>query len=69
MKILKQTDIKNSQNYFFNSMNNIKNFDSSLLGIDQIPFKGIDFFVYNIKYIKSFDSANFLYLIFNNLDA
>ena len=50
-------------------MTNIKNFDPSLLSIDQIPFKGIDFFAYNIEYIKNFDSANSLYLIFNNVDA
>ena len=69
MKTLRQTNIKNSQNYFFNSMTNIKNFDPSLLSIDQIPFKGIDIFTYNIKYIKNFDCANSLYLIFNNVDA
>ena len=48
MKTLRQTNIKNSQNYFCSSMTNIKNFDPSLLSIDQIPFKGIDFFTYNI---------------------
>ena len=48
MKTLRQTNIKNSQNYFYSSMTNIKNFDPSLLSIDQIPFKGIDFFTYNI---------------------
>ena len=62
MKTLRQTNIKNSQNYFFNSMNNIKKFDPSLLSIDQIPFKGIEFFTYNTKYIKNIDSANSLYL-------
>ena len=40
-----------------------------MLSIDQIPFKGINFFTYNIKYIKNFDSANSLYLIFDNVDA
>ena len=49
MKTLRQTNIKNNQNSFFNGMTNIKNFDPSLLSIDQIPFKGIDFFfTYNI---------------------
>ena len=42
---------------------------TSLLSIVQILFKGIDFFTYNIKYIKNFDSVNSLYLIFNNVDA
>ena len=69
MKTLRQTSIKNSQNYFFNSMTNVKNFDPSLLSIDQIAVKGIDFFTYNIKYTKHFDSANSLYLIVNNVDA
>ena len=69
MKTLRQANIKNIRNYFFNSMTNIKNFDPSLLSIDQIPFKDIYFFTYNIKYIKKFDSANSLYLIFNNVDA
>ena len=50
-------------------MTNIKNFDPRLLSIDQIPFKGIYFFTYNIKYIKNFDSVNSLHLIFNNVDA
>ena len=44
MKTLRQGNIKSSQYYFFNSMTNIKNFDPSLLSIDQIPFKSIDFF-------------------------
>ena len=38
MKTLRQTNTKNSQNYFFNSMTNIKNFDPSFSSIDQIPF-------------------------------
>ena len=49
-------------------MTNTKNFDPSLLSIDQIPFKNIDLFTYSIKYIKSFDSANSPYLFFNNVD-
>ena len=70
MITLRQTNIKNSQNYSFNGMTNTKNFDPSLLSIDQIPFKGIDFFfTYNIKYIKNFDNSNSIYLIFNNVDA
>ena len=73
MNTLRQTIIRRSQNYYFNSMTNIKNFDPSLVSIDQIPFKGIDFFTYNIyqdmPYIENFDSANSLYLIFNNVDA
>ena len=54
---------------FFNSMNNIKNFNPSLLSIDKISFKSIDSVIYYIKYFKNFDSANSLYLIFNNVDG
>ena len=68
MKTLRKTNTKNSQNYFFNSMTNMTSM-TSLLSIVQTPFKGIDFFTYNIKYIKNFDSVNSLYLIFNNVDA
>ena len=50
-------------------MTNIKNFDLSLLSIDKISFKSTDFVIYDIKYFKNLDSANFLYLIFNIVDG
>ena len=51
-------------------MTNIKNFDSSLLSIDQVLFtKNTDCVIYEIEYFKNFDSANSLYLIFKNVDA
>ena len=57
-------------------MTNTKNFDPSLLGIDKISFKGTDDVIYDIKYItmeildnENIDSANSLYLIFNNVDG
>ena len=51
-------------------MTNIKNFDLSLLSIDQVLFKkNADCVIYEIEYFKNFDSANSLYLIFNNVDA
>ena len=34
MRAIKRVNIKNHQNYFFNDMTNIKDFDSSLLAID-----------------------------------
>ena len=37
MKTLRHVNIKNRQNYFFNSMTNIK--DSSLLSIGRISFE------------------------------
>ena len=69
MKILRQVNIKSRQNYFFNSMTNIKNFDSNLLSIDQISFKSNYCVIYDIKYLKNLDSSNSLYLVFNDVDA
>ena len=46
MKTLRQANIKNRQNYFFNNMTNITNFDLNLLSIGQISFKSTDFVIY-----------------------
>ena len=69
MKTIRQVNIKNCQNYFFNDITNIKNFDTSLLNIHQVSFENNDTVIYDIKYIKNLDSSNSLYLIFNDLDA
>ena len=69
MKTITQVNIKNRQNCFFNDMINIKNFDPSLLNIDQVPFENNDSVIYDIKYIKNLDSSNSPYLVSNNLDA
>ena len=69
MKTIRQVNIKNRQNYFFNDMTNIKNFDQCLLNIDQVSFENNDSVIYDIKYIKNLDSSNSLYLVFNNLDG
>ena len=50
-------------------MTNIKNFDPSLLNIDQVSFENNGSVIYDIRYIESLYSSNFLYLVFNNLDA
>ena len=69
MRTLKSINIK-VVHVFFNSMTNIKNFDPNLLSIDQVSFeKNTDCVIYEIEYFKSFDSANSLYLIFNNVDV
>ena len=69
MKTLKIANIENRL-YFLNSMTNIKNFDSSLLNIDQVLFKKhTDCVIYYIKCFKIFDRKNFLYLVFNKVDA
>ena len=69
MKTIRQVNIKNRQNYFFNDMTNIRDFDLSLLNRDKIAFKSNDSIIYEIKYIKNLNGSNSLYLVFNNLDA
>ena len=69
MRTIRQVNIKIRQNYFFNDMTNIGDFDLSLLNIDQIAFRSNDSIIYEIKYIKNLNSSNPLYLVFNNLDA
>ena len=68
MRTLKSINIK-IRPYFFNSMTNIKNFDPNVLSIDQVSFekKNTDCVIYEFEYFKNFDSANSLYLIFNNV--
>ena len=53
MKTIKKVNIKKRQNYFFNDMANIGDFDPSLLNVYSIEFK----------------SSNSPYLVFNNLDV
>ena len=70
MKTLRQTNIKNRQNYFFNSMTNIKNFDPSLFGIGKISFeKNTDCVIYETEYFKNSSNKNSLYLVSNNVDV
>ena len=66
MRTIKQVNIKNRQNYFFNDMTNISDFDQSLLNIDEVSFKSDELLMYDIKYIKNLNSLNALYLVFNN---
>ena len=51
MGIVKQIDIKNRTNYFYNGMVDIKKFDSNLLKINKKSHKDIG--IYNIGYITS----------------
>ena len=69
MRTLRQISMKNRQKYFFNSMTNIKNFDPNLLIIYQISSKSTDSVICHIKYFKNLDTSNFLYLVFNDVDA
>ena len=57
-------------------MINIKNLDPSLLSIHKISFKSTDDVICHIKYFTmkslyfmNIDSANSLYLVFNNVDG
>ena len=69
IKTLRLVNIENCS-YFFDSMTYIKNVEPSLLGIDQVLFKrSTDCVIYYIKYFKNLDSSNFIYLVFNNVDA
>ena len=65
MKTLRQ--YKNRQNYFFNTMINIKNIDQHLLSINRMPFTSTDCIIYDI-FFKNLDAVNSLYLVFNNVD-
>ena len=50
MKTIRQLNLKNRQGYFFSYMANIKDFDLSLLNVDQIDFKDDDvFIIYDVK--------------------
>ena len=69
MNTIRQINIENRQNYFFNDITNINDFDPSLLNIDEVLFENNKLIMYNIKYIKNLNSSGSLYLVFNNLDA
>ena len=55
MRAIKQVNIINRQNYFFN-MTNIEGFDPSLLTIDQVSFESNNSIIYDIKYIKNLNN-------------
>ena len=58
MRTLRQVGIKNCPGYFFNSITNIKNLDTNLLGINQMTFTSTDSVVYEIEYFKNLDGVN-----------
>ena len=63
MGIVKQIDIKNQTNYFYNDMVDLKKFDSNLLKIDKKSYK--DIAIYNIGYItiKKIDDYENIYSV------
>ena len=69
MKTIRQVNIENRQNYFFNDMTNTKNFDPCLLNIDRVSFENNDSVIYEIEYFKNFNNKNSPNFVFNNVDA
>ena len=69
MRSIRQINIENRQNFLFNDMTNVSDFNPSLLNIDQALFESNTLIIYDVKYIKDLNSLNSLYLVFNNLDA
>ena len=69
---VKQIEIKNRTCYLYNSMINLKNFDSSLLKIDKKHYKKINIYYIGYITIKKIDdceniySVNPLYLLVNH---
>ena len=45
MKTIRQVNIKNCQNYFFNDMTNIEDFDPSLINVDRVSFENNKFII------------------------
>ena len=76
---MKEINIKNGTNYFFDDMINIKNFDPSLLKIDRKSYNGIalkNIDIYDIGYVTMKDSkyanihsVNPFYLIIGEVDG
>ena len=63
MRTLRHVNIKNRP-YFFNSMTNIKNFDSSLLSIDQVLFKKILILLFTRLNISKILIVQILFILF-----
>ena len=72
---VKQINIKNRTNYFYNGIIDLKNFDARLLKVDKKSYKNIG--IYNIGYItnkknddfESIYSVNPLYLLINHANV
>ena len=75
MRNIKQINIKDRTYCFFNDMISIKDFDPSLIKIDQKSYKNTS--IYNIGYImiksisdcENINSVNPLYLIISEVDG
>ena len=70
--VTKQINIKNRTYYFWNDLNNLKNFNPKLLKLDKKS--SIDVNIYYIGYVTknpeyNIDSVNPLYLLIAELDG
>ena len=63
MGAVKQIDIKNRTDHFYNDNTDIKNFDSKLLKIDKKSYKDIDIGIYNISYDVNIDLPIYMIVI------
>ena len=72
MSQIKEMNIKNRTNYFFNDIINIKNFDPNRIKIDKKSYKKTIVYyigyipIKNLSYVK-INSVNPLYLIINEI--
>ena len=74
MGSIKEINIKNRTNYFFNDMNNIKYFDSNVLKIDKSHTKTLYLLhgyitIKNISDYESILNVNHFYLIIGEVDG
>ena len=65
--VTRQLNIKDKEDHFFSSMININDFDPGLLHVDRTAIDH-DFIVYDVKYVKSLNKIDSLYIVFNDLD-
>ena len=61
MRKVKQIEIKNRTNYFYNDIINIEEFNSSLLKIDKKSYKDIDIYYIGYITIKKIDDCENIY--------
>ena len=70
---VKQINVKNPTYYFYNDKNNLKNFDATLLKINNKDYNEIDIYYINYVTVKKFancsniNSVNTLYLMTDEL--
>ena len=68
MIVTRQLNIKDKEGHFLSNMINIDDFDHGLLHVDRTAIDH-DFIVYDVKYVKSLNKVDSLYVVFNDLDV